>query len=115
MTEKMVEKLSAYAQPNRDPVYALLRRYFAKSRPFLLQSDLREEFAAPCHEHGQANLAATHLGRFVERLQEGGFQAPCPASTASGNSSAASNARKPRAIWTCFATCNTVPWPAGSA
>jgi sucrose synthase len=76
MTEKMIEELGAYAQENRDPVYALLRRYFAKNRPFLLQSDLREEFAALCREHDQADLEATHLGHFVQRLQEGIFQAP---------------------------------------
>lgn len=76
MTEKMVQELGAYAQANRDPVYALLRRYFVQNRPFLLQSDLREEFAMLCRENDQANLASSHLGLFVERLQEGVFQAP---------------------------------------
>ncbi|MEN6587404.1 MAG: sucrose synthase [Sulfuricella sp.] len=76
MTEGMIEELAAYAQANRDPVYALLRRYFAKNRPLLLQSDLREEFAALSLEHVSADLATTPLCHVVERLQEGVFQAP---------------------------------------
>ena len=72
----MIEELSAFAQQNRDAVYALLRRYFAQNRPFLLQSDLREEFMTLVKEQDRTDLSASHLDEFVQHLQEGVFQAP---------------------------------------
>lgn len=72
----MIEELSAYIQENRDAVYTLLRRYFAQKRPLLLQSDLHEEFAALCSESDREGLAASPLGHFVDRLQEGVFNLP---------------------------------------
>lgn len=72
----MIEEFNDFAQHNRDAVYTLLRRYFSHNRPFLLQSDLREEFATLAREYDRLDLAASPLGHFVERLQEGIFQAP---------------------------------------
>ena len=72
----MIEELAFYAQDNRDMVYAFLHRLLGAKRAFLLQSDLREEFAALCQETERKDLADSTLGRFVSRLQEGVFQAP---------------------------------------
>lgn len=72
----MIEEFNDFAQHNRDAAYTLLRRYFSHNRPFLLQSDLREEFATLAREYDRLDLAASPLGQFVDRLQEGIFQAP---------------------------------------
>lgn len=72
----MIEELITYIHENRDAAYTLMRRFFAQRRSFLLQSDLRGEFAALCAEPGREQLASSPLGRFVERIQEGVFNAP---------------------------------------
>ncbi len=72
----MTEDLALYAQDNRDTVYALLHRFFAAKRPFLLQSDLRDEFSAMCEEISRDDLADSTLGEFVAHLQEGVFHMP---------------------------------------
>ncbi|MBI1424330.1 MAG: sucrose synthase [Gammaproteobacteria bacterium] len=72
----MIEELFHYTQENRDIAYALLHRFFAAKRPLLLQTDLREEFAALCLETERSELADSPLGYFVMRMQEGIFHSP---------------------------------------
>jgi len=72
----MIEELIDFVRDNRDAFYTLLRRYFAQNRPFLLQSDLRSEFAALCAEPERDGLSSSPLGYFVQHLQEGVFNAP---------------------------------------
>lgn len=76
MKERILEEFCIHTHENRDTVYALLRRFFAKERAFLLRSDLQEEFITMCHEHNQTDLLDSELGNFVRRLQEGIFHAP---------------------------------------
>ena len=72
----MIEELIEYAKQDRDAVYSLLRHYLSRQRPFMLQSDLREEFSALIGELGRDGLSASIIGVFVQSLQEGAFQAP---------------------------------------
>jgi len=72
----MIDVLNTGLQENRDVVYTLLRRLLSKNRPFLLQSDLREEFKTLITECDWEDLVDTALGHFVERLQEGLFRSP---------------------------------------
>ncbi len=66
----MIENLIHYAKENRDMIYALMRRYFAEKRHFLLQSDLHAGFEALSGERDPV------LGEFVRSLQEGVFNSP---------------------------------------
>ena len=72
----MIEGLKEFSQQHRDAIYTLLHRYFAKKRPFMLQSDLRQEFAELCAEPEREGLSRSPLGRVVGRLQEGVFRHP---------------------------------------
>ncbi|MHB1233485.1 MAG: sucrose synthase [Burkholderiales bacterium] len=72
----MIEAFTEYAQQHRDAIYALLRRYLAQERPFLLQSDLRREFTALCREPEMAGECSSPLEDYVRRFQEGVFRAP---------------------------------------
>lgn len=68
----MIEKLASHARENRDLIYALLHRYFAARRPFLLQSDLHSLHVGLS---GEAEALA-FLDRFVASMQEGIFNPP---------------------------------------
>lgn len=73
----MIEDLVQFTQDNRELVYALLNRCFAQKRPFLLQSDLREEFLAFRDEsEGVDPKEMARLENFVAHLQEGIFNLP---------------------------------------
>lgn len=72
----MIEALTAYAQEHRDALYALLRRYMAQDRPFLLQSDLQKEFSILSRELEGAPLSGTPLEDWIQRSQEGVFRSP---------------------------------------
>jgi sucrose synthase len=72
----MIEELEKFTRDNRDVVYALLHRFFATKRAFLLQTDLREIFTALLGELEQDSLADSPLGNFVNHLQEGVFHPP---------------------------------------
>lgn len=76
MTDLLLEEFYIYAQENRDAVYALLRRFFAKNRTFLLRSDLLEEYVSMCQEYEQKDSLTNGLGNIVNRLQEGIFHMP---------------------------------------
>ena len=72
----MLEVLNTGLQENRDVFYTLLRRLLLKNRPFLLQSDIHEEFNSILGEYDQEDLTGSALGHFVARLQEGLFRSP---------------------------------------
>jgi sucrose synthase len=72
----MIEEFIHYTRENRAVLYTLLRRYFGLNRPFLLLSDLRQEFNQMCTESDNQTLHETFLHEFVNHLQEGIFNQP---------------------------------------
>ena len=72
----MIDDLIRYAEENRDTLYALLRRYQAQERPFLLHSDLQREFNALSQAHNAGQIDCSILESYVQHFQEGIFKAP---------------------------------------
>ncbi len=65
-----------FIEANRAPVYMLLHTYFARDRPFLLRSELIDEFIAFCTTSQGRVLAGSVLGEAIEQTQEAAIQVP---------------------------------------
>jgi sucrose synthase len=72
----MINELAVFTRDNRDVIYALLHRFFAAKRAFLLQTDLREAYDELLGEVGRNDYIDSPLGHFVNQLQEGVFHSP---------------------------------------
>ncbi|HUU84505.1 MAG TPA: sucrose synthase [Phycisphaerae bacterium] len=72
----MKQSLVDYLREHRDRAYLLLRRYVNLGKPFLLQSDLREELRAFCAENHAGDIAESPLGQMVQAAQEAALAAP---------------------------------------
>jgi sucrose synthase len=72
----MISSLTDYLGLHRDAVLALLRHYMALGRPFLLRSELRDEFESFCRAHGDTDLARSELARLIGVTQEAAMAAP---------------------------------------
>jgi len=72
----MIETLDEILQQNREGVYLLLRHYFSLHRPFLLRSDLWDEYQRFCRTQEGAVLNDTALARVIGLAQEAALQAP---------------------------------------
>ncbi|QSA97482.1 sucrose synthase [Methylococcus sp. EFPC2] len=66
----MIESLIQFAQSHREATYLLLRRLFAESRTYLLQSDLVRIHDSLCRETERADLADAALRSVVCRMEE---------------------------------------------
>jgi len=72
LTEVLAEQL----RDRRETVYLLMRRYLSTGKPFLLRSDLWDEFSAFCQEQDDQDLMASPLGRILRLSQEAAVRAP---------------------------------------
>jgi len=71
-----METLTEYLTQNRETLYGLLRHYLQLDRPFLLHSDLWDEFQAFCAEHEQQHLCNSVLSKIIFSAQEAVLDAP---------------------------------------
>ncbi|MCG6968634.1 MAG: sucrose synthase [Gammaproteobacteria bacterium] len=73
----MLELLIGIIAKHREPFYLLLRHYLSLQRPFLLRSDLWDEFETFCREHTQAEeLCKSRLRKMIAKSQEAAVEAP---------------------------------------
>ena len=72
----MIDPLEQYLDDHRDKVHLLLRHYLKLGRPFLLQSDLWDEFQTFCGESDDASLCDTALADTIAVAQEAVLEDP---------------------------------------
>lgn len=72
----MIEIPAEFLQQHREQVYTLLHRYLNLNRPFLLRSDLQDEFALFCASESGTGVGDSPLAELVGSLQEAALQAP---------------------------------------
>jgi sucrose synthase len=73
----MLELLIGIISKHREQLYLLLRHYLSLQRPFLLRSDLWDEFETFCQEHTQAEqLCKSRLRKLIAKSQEAAIEAP---------------------------------------
>jgi sucrose synthase len=72
----MLASLEEYLQDNRDACYALLRRYIALGKPFLLSSEIVDECRSFCAENPELHLEDTPLYQFVLSIQDATVESP---------------------------------------
>lgn len=72
----MQASLEEYLQDNRDACYALLRRYIALGKPFLLRSEIVDECRRFCEENPDFHLEDTPLYQFVLSIQDATVDSP---------------------------------------
>ena len=72
----MIKTLNEYLRTHREAVYPLLRHYINLGRPFLLQSDLWDEFRNYCDSANDHQLCDTSLGETIRHAQEAAIDAP---------------------------------------
>lgn len=72
----MISSLTDHLGQHRDAVHALLRHYMALGRPFLLRSDLRDEFELFCSTHRDTGLPRSELARLIGVTQEAAIASP---------------------------------------
>jgi len=68
--------LDEFLQQHHDSVHALFRHYLNLARPFLLRSELREEFEQFCSSHELLELTHSELGRLIAVSQEAAMATP---------------------------------------
>ncbi|GAB4360782.1 MAG: sucrose synthase [Gammaproteobacteria bacterium] len=66
----MIETLDEFLIEHRDKLYLVLRHYLSLERPFLLRSDLWDEFVRFCEQEGLESLLRTPLGETIHATQE---------------------------------------------
>ena len=72
----MIDPLEQYLDDHRDKVHLLLRHYLKLGRPFLLQSDLWDEFQIFCANSDDASLCDTALADTIAVAQEAVLEDP---------------------------------------
>jgi sucrose synthase len=72
----MNENLGAFVDLHREAVYLLLRRYAALGKPFLLRSELWDEFSRFCQESDFAALLDSALAENIRSTQEAAVGLP---------------------------------------
>lgn len=72
----MIEPLEDYLDGNRDKVHLLLRHYLKLGRPFLLQSELWDEFEGFCTSGDYSTLCDTALADTISVTQEAVLEDP---------------------------------------
>lgn len=72
----MINALQSYFQKKRNIVYAFFRNVIALDRPFLLRSDICDEFDSLVQSAPDEALRQTPLGDLIGRVQEAVVKAP---------------------------------------
>ena len=72
----MNDPASQYLRTHRDAAYRLLRRYLGMGKPFLLRSELWDEFVAFCEAEGERALLDSPLAEVIRVTQEAAVRAP---------------------------------------
>ena len=72
----MMETLPDYLREHREEVYLLLRHYQGLGRPFLLHSDLWDEFQNFCAEVEDSSICNSTLSQVISVAQEAVIEAP---------------------------------------
>ncbi len=72
----MMETLPEYLREHREEVYLLLRHYLGLGRPFLLHSDLWDEFQLFCAEAEDTSICNSTLSQVISVAQEAVIEAP---------------------------------------
>ena len=76
--------IGAFVESHREAVYLLLRRYAALGRPYLLRSELWDEFCAFCTDSDFATLLESQLAdtiRITRTTQRYSPGSPAPRRT----------------------------------
>jgi sucrose synthase len=71
-----LEALESYLHDNREPAYMLLRWYINLNKPFLLRSELWDQFQACCAENHNERLFDSPLAKTVYATQEAAVSSP---------------------------------------
>ncbi|MBN1491410.1 MAG: sucrose synthase [Phycisphaerae bacterium] len=72
----MIEAIVDYCRQHREPAYMLFRHYLEQQKPFLLRSDLIEQFESlACEEYAQS-LLGSPLEGMVYKAQEVAIEGP---------------------------------------
>lgn len=72
----MIENLPEFIATHRSTTHALFRHYLGLGRPFLLRSELQDEFEQFCIQTHQPELADSALGQLLAASQEAVVRAP---------------------------------------
>ncbi len=72
----MIAEIKTYIYDNRTIVAGLLERYLSIGRPFLLNSNMCDEFERYCRETDNPGLAASPLARIIAKTQEAAIRRP---------------------------------------
>ncbi|NIV29444.1 MAG: sucrose synthase, partial [Anaerolineae bacterium] len=72
----MIETLTEILHNSREAVYPLFRHYLSLGRPFLLRSDLWDEFQRFCETKEGAPLCDSELARTISLAQEAVLETP---------------------------------------
>ena len=72
----MNENLGTFIELHREAMYLLLRRYVALGKPFLLRSELWDEFVNFCNDSDFTALQETDLADTIRTTQEAAVGAP---------------------------------------
>lgn len=76
MENAMQANLEEYLHDHRDACYALLRRYIALGKPFLLRSEIIDECRAFCVENPDLRFDETPLYRLILSIQDATVESP---------------------------------------
>ena len=71
-----IRELATYLAKHNEQTYLLLKRYFSLNRPFLLRSDIRDEFLAFCQEPENINLKDSLLSQAISFAEEAALDWP---------------------------------------
>ena len=71
-----METLRTYLRQHRDLIYPLVRRMIALEKPFLLRSEVWDEFLNYLQEIDRPDLQDSFLGRAIAAVQEAAVESP---------------------------------------
>ena len=66
----LLDMYSETLQNNREAIYLFVRRLMNLGRPFLLQSDIRDEFSQFCASPEGAPMTESGFGKLLQHAQE---------------------------------------------
>ncbi len=72
----VTDVLHDYLKHHRDDTYQILRRYIGLNKPFLLRSELWDEFVSFCEENDNRELRNSPLADLIHATQEGAVSSP---------------------------------------
>ncbi len=72
----MIHSLGEFFSEHRDAIYSLLRHYVGLGKPFLLRSELWDEFNRFCDKKEHQNLCDSTVAQVISASQEAVIEAP---------------------------------------